>query len=196
MNAVHWREDYSEFAESFISRGFSSPHSTKAIEDGVGWALARPRHADRDGVREFHRDRRMLRTLTRNLPSGPDRTRRSRQRSRRRTTAARWRRLVGAGRLEAVAGAGRMPHARRAGAGRRRRCAGSLSEEARRWRPARRATRAVPPPRRPAPALCICSSPIRLGHARRDIAMARELRQVHPGPARSSRSPRARSRAC
>ena len=39
MNAVHWREDYPEFAEWFISRCFPEPHSTKAIEDGVGWAL-------------------------------------------------------------------------------------------------------------------------------------------------------------
>src|SRR5207253_26119 len=39
MNAVHWREDYPEFAEWFISRCLPEPHSTKAIEDGVGWAL-------------------------------------------------------------------------------------------------------------------------------------------------------------
>ena len=39
MNAVHWREEYPEFAEWFISRCLPEPHSTKAIEDGVGWAL-------------------------------------------------------------------------------------------------------------------------------------------------------------
>ena len=32
-------EDYPEFADWFISRCFSEPHSTKGIEDGVGWAL-------------------------------------------------------------------------------------------------------------------------------------------------------------
>ena len=39
MNAAHWRADYPLFAEWFISRCFPEPHSTKAIEDGVEWAL-------------------------------------------------------------------------------------------------------------------------------------------------------------
>ena len=39
MNAVHWRESYPEFVDWFISRCLSEPHSTKAIEDGVGWGL-------------------------------------------------------------------------------------------------------------------------------------------------------------
>ena len=51
MNAVHWMRDYPGFATWFISRCLPEPHSTKAIEDGVGWrppsrtrrARARPR---------------------------------------------------------------------------------------------------------------------------------------------------------
>src|SRR5262249_53823127 len=39
MNGVHWRQDYPGFAEWFISRCLPEPHSTKGIEDGVGWAL-------------------------------------------------------------------------------------------------------------------------------------------------------------
>ena len=44
FNAVHWRKEYPVFAEWFVSRALPEPHSTKAIEDGVGWALdATPR---------------------------------------------------------------------------------------------------------------------------------------------------------
>lgn len=39
LNAVHFREDYPEFCEWFISRCLPEPHSPKPIEDGVGWAL-------------------------------------------------------------------------------------------------------------------------------------------------------------
>src|ERR1700691_1758351 len=39
FSAVHWRREYSVFAEWFVSRALPEPHSTKAIEDGVGWAL-------------------------------------------------------------------------------------------------------------------------------------------------------------
>jgi pimeloyl-ACP methyl ester carboxylesterase len=39
-NALFWRDHWPEFAEWFIgTRIFSEPHSTKAIEDGIGWAL-------------------------------------------------------------------------------------------------------------------------------------------------------------
>jgi len=39
FNPAHWRRDYRDFAEWFIGRNFTEPHSTKQIEDGVGWAL-------------------------------------------------------------------------------------------------------------------------------------------------------------
>ena len=37
-NQAHWLTDYPDFAEHFLSNIFSEPHSTKQIEDGVGWA--------------------------------------------------------------------------------------------------------------------------------------------------------------
>jgi pimeloyl-ACP methyl ester carboxylesterase len=37
-NAFVWRRDWHGFAEFFIDQVFSEPHSTKPIEDGVGWA--------------------------------------------------------------------------------------------------------------------------------------------------------------
>ncbi len=39
FSADHWRRDYPAFAAWFVSRALPEPHSTKAIEDGVGWAL-------------------------------------------------------------------------------------------------------------------------------------------------------------
>ncbi len=38
-NIHHWRRDYRNFVEFFIGRCFTEPHSTKPIEDAVGWAL-------------------------------------------------------------------------------------------------------------------------------------------------------------
>jgi pimeloyl-ACP methyl ester carboxylesterase len=38
-NFNYWRRDYSDFAEFFFGQFFSEAHSTKGIEDCVGWAL-------------------------------------------------------------------------------------------------------------------------------------------------------------
>ena len=37
-NRAHWLADYPDFAEHFVRSIFSEPHSTKQIEDGIGWA--------------------------------------------------------------------------------------------------------------------------------------------------------------
>ncbi len=39
VNRHYWRRDYPGFAEFFFSEITSEPHSTKPIEDAVGWAL-------------------------------------------------------------------------------------------------------------------------------------------------------------
>jgi pimeloyl-ACP methyl ester carboxylesterase len=39
MNAHYWRRDYRGFLEFFFSQAFIEPHSTKQIEDTVGWGL-------------------------------------------------------------------------------------------------------------------------------------------------------------
>jgi pimeloyl-ACP methyl ester carboxylesterase len=36
-NAAHWRRDLDDFLQFFFSRCFTEPHSTKQIEDCVGW---------------------------------------------------------------------------------------------------------------------------------------------------------------
>ena len=38
-NAVHWREEYSDFVEWFTGEIFTEPHSTKPFDDFVGWAM-------------------------------------------------------------------------------------------------------------------------------------------------------------
>ena len=38
-NRHYWLSDYADWVEFFVGRIFTEPHSTKAIEDGVGWGL-------------------------------------------------------------------------------------------------------------------------------------------------------------
>src|SRR5207237_7242987 len=38
-NANDWLRDHTSFLEFFFSQAFSEPHSTKQIEDAVGWGL-------------------------------------------------------------------------------------------------------------------------------------------------------------
>ena len=38
-NEHHWRREYRDFLEFFLANCFTEAHSTKPIEDGVGWAL-------------------------------------------------------------------------------------------------------------------------------------------------------------
>ena len=38
-NRYHWLRDYRDWVEFFISKMFTEPHSTKPIEDAVGWGL-------------------------------------------------------------------------------------------------------------------------------------------------------------
>ena len=39
LNAHYWRRDYRGFIEFFFAQSFTEPHSTKQIEDAVGWGL-------------------------------------------------------------------------------------------------------------------------------------------------------------
>jgi pimeloyl-ACP methyl ester carboxylesterase len=39
LNAHYWRRDFRGFLEFFFSNAFTEPHSTKQIEDAVGWGL-------------------------------------------------------------------------------------------------------------------------------------------------------------
>jgi pimeloyl-ACP methyl ester carboxylesterase len=39
LNAHYWRRDFPGFLEFFFANAFTEPHSTKQIEDAVGWGL-------------------------------------------------------------------------------------------------------------------------------------------------------------
>jgi pimeloyl-ACP methyl ester carboxylesterase/predicted glycosyltransferase len=176
MNPAHWQKDHPEFAEWFISRCFTEPHSTKAIEDGVDWAL------DSDGETlsataygGVHSDRHTLRKLAGNLDcpvlvaSGkldkitPPRDARALAR------------LAG-GRLEVVEDGGHFLHARKPV--QINLALRDLAEDAfGRERTPRDPTVYRPDGR---PRALFVSSPIGLGHSQRDVAIARELRSLQP----------------
>ena len=176
MNGVNWREDYAEFAEWFISRCFSEPHSTKGIEDGVEWALdtdAETLIATAYG--HIHSDRRTLRGLAQGLDCpvlvihGTDD----------RIAPARDGRALARladGQLEIVGGAGHFPHARKPV--QVNLALRNFSEDAF----GRKRTPRDPTVHRPdgRPRALYISSPIGLGHAQRDVAIARELRRLEP----------------
>src|SRR5262249_36287074 len=68
MSPLHWRESYPEFARWYVSRCCSTPHSTKGVEDAIGWMLETDPETLAATVQwAFHRDRRTLRALARNL---------------------------------------------------------------------------------------------------------------------------------
>jgi pimeloyl-ACP methyl ester carboxylesterase/predicted glycosyltransferase len=177
MNPVYWRQDLPRFANWFIPRIFPEPHSTKGIEDGVKWMLdSDPQTLTATvGHGEFLRGRRTLRRLARSLPFPVlvvhgDRDKISATRDGRALA-----RLSG-GELDVVRGVGHMPHARkpvRFNLGLR-----DFAENAFGHRRTPRDPTIYRPDGRPR-ALFV-SSPIGLGHTQRDVAIARELRRLHP----------------
>jgi pimeloyl-ACP methyl ester carboxylesterase/predicted glycosyltransferase len=194
MSAAHWWQDYPVFAEWFMSRCFPERHSSKAIEDGVGWALdTDPQTLIATALGEWQRDRRTLRGLARNLQSlacpvlvvHGSRDKITPLRDGRALT-----RLTG-GRIEVVKASGHLPHARKpvqVNLALRDFCEQAFG------RPPTPRDPTVhgpdPEPRTPRdptvhrpdgrPRALFVSSPIGLGHAQRDVAIARELRRVHP----------------
>jgi pimeloyl-ACP methyl ester carboxylesterase/predicted glycosyltransferase len=177
MSAGLWRKDRRAFPEWFFSRCFPEPHSTKVIEDTVGWALETDSEALIATVThgEFLSGRRALRKLARNLNcpvlvvSGkldkitPPRDARALAR-------------FGGGKLEVVEDGGHFPHARKPV--QFNLALRDLSEDAfGRSRTPRDPTVFRPDGR---PRALFVSSPIGLGHAQRDVAIARELRRLHP----------------
>ncbi len=182
MNPVHWREDHRRFADWFVARCLPEAHSTKGIEDGVEWML------DTDaltlsatvGHRRFLRGRRALRATARDLRSlerpvlvvHGDRDQICAPRDGRALA-----RLSG-GRLLRVPGSGHLTHTRKPVAfnlALREFAEGAFG------RPRPRMPRdptVYRPDGRPR-ALFVCSQ-IGLGHAQRDVAIARELRRLQP----------------
>ena len=176
MNAARWEKDYPKFVEWFISRCFTEKHSTKGIEDGVEWGLDTDRRRSPPRwLGHVHGDRGTLRELARGvecplLVIHGDRDKIAPPRDGR--ALAR----LGDGELEEVRGAGHFPHARKPV--QVNLALRDFSEDAfGRPRTPRDANVYRPDGR---PRALFISSPIGLGHAQRDVAIARELRRLEP----------------
>jgi len=169
-NRHHWLRDYEDFLWFFFSRCFSEPHSTKPIEDCVGWGL------ETDGETLGHTssapalDEAEIRDLAARvgcpvlvIHGDDDRV----------TPHARGAALAEAtaGRLLTFEGSGHLLQAREPV-----RTNLAIRDFA---VPAPAPARWVRGRRRRKRALYI-SSPIGLGHAQRDAAIAEELRKLHP----------------
>ena len=171
-NSHYWLAHYEDFVEFFFSQVFSEPHSTKQREDAVGWALETdaetlvasqiaPRLPDEASVRKLT-DRIRCPVL---VIHGRDDAIRPHD------SGAALAKLIGA-EFASLGGSGHSPHAR--DPVKVNRLLRDFIQPRR--TPSSAWTRARARPRR---ALYI-SSPIGLGHAQRDMAIARELRLLVP----------------
>jgi len=175
-NQHYWREHYREFLQFFFSQMFTEPHSTKPIEDTVGWGLETDPEtliATRLGVsadgEPFSDPERAAELATRVrcpvlVVHGDE------DAIRPLINGAKLAELAG-GELITMEGSGHAPHVR---------------DPVRVNLLLRDFVKPAPPPRRwvrgksrRKRALYI-SSPIGLGHAQRDAAIAGELRKLHP----------------
>jgi pimeloyl-ACP methyl ester carboxylesterase/predicted glycosyltransferase len=180
-NRHYWRRDLRGFAEFFWGEIFPEPHSTKQVEDGVGWTVQtdaevlvatqfnpEPVLGDRERTLELLRS---IRCPVLVIHGTDDRiTPQLRSEIAAEATG---------GDLLLVEGGGHCPQAR--DPIRVNRAITDFVERvtpARDRPPVRRSwTRAMSRPRK----VLYLSSPIGLGHARRDLAIARALRAERPG---------------
>jgi pimeloyl-ACP methyl ester carboxylesterase/predicted glycosyltransferase len=175
-NSHYWLEHYEDFLEFFFSQIFTEPHSTKQREDAIAWALETtpetlvatqlaPRFPNEASVRELAARIQCAVLVLHGLDDAV----------RPHDSGAAFAELIG-GALVTLVGSGHAPHARdpvkvnllvRDFA---ERAHGPAPTRPRVWTRGRsRAKRAL-----------YISSPIGLGHAQRDVAIAKELRKLHP----------------
>ncbi|MGZ4288865.1 MAG: alpha/beta fold hydrolase, partial [Solirubrobacteraceae bacterium] len=171
FNRHYWLEHYDDFLEFFFGRVFTEPHSTKQIEDCVGWGLETTpetliaiQEAEQLGERQ-------ARDLARRVVCPVLVLHGSDDQIRARASGAALAELC-RGDLVSLEGSGHAPQARDPVR------VNLLLRDFVSAPPALRSWRR--PPVRPVRALYI-SSPIGLGHARRDVAIAHELRRRVPG---------------
>ena len=169
-NLYYWLRDYRGFLEFFFSQMFTEPHSTKAIEDCIGWGLETTAETliateignglDEAATRELCGRLRcpvLVIQGTADAITGPGRG----------TALAE----ATGGHLALLDGSGHGPHVRDPV-----RTNLVLRDFIRPAVPSRRWARGRSRPRR----ALFLSSPIGLGHAQRDVAIATELRALHP----------------
>jgi pimeloyl-ACP methyl ester carboxylesterase/predicted glycosyltransferase len=170
FNRHYWLQDYEGFLSFFMSEVFTDPHSTKQIEDAIGWgmetspetliATALGPEVDEPSLRELVARIRCPALVI----HGTDDAIRSHE------SGATFAELMGAT-FVSIEGSGHGPQARQpVKVNTLLRDFACPPEPPAQWTPAtRRRKRAL-----------YISSPIGLGHAQRDIAIADELRRLHP----------------
>ena len=174
-NRAHWLEDYPDFAEHFVRNIFTEPHSTRQIEEGLDWAadttgtvLVKTVEA-RTIVPPFDVTEAMYRKIRCPVLAIHGDNDQIQPHARGKLVAE----LTG-GELVTVPDGGHNPLGRYPA-----KCNTLINDFLDRRlglgpakAPLRRAAREKK--------VLYLSSPIGLGHGRRDIAIARELRQLHP----------------
>jgi pimeloyl-ACP methyl ester carboxylesterase len=173
-NLAYWRSHYEDFLWFFFGRAFSEPHSTKQIEDAVGWGLeTAPEYLAVDAAADAL-DPDTVRALASRVACPVLAIHGTKDRVVSFEQSEVLTGLTG-GELVALQGAGHLPHARDPVA-----VNGLIRSFAER-------VGGVPPRRRTwtrgrvrGKRVLYLSSPIGLGHAQRDVAIARELRTLHP----------------
>jgi pimeloyl-ACP methyl ester carboxylesterase/predicted glycosyltransferase len=173
-NRYYWQGDYRGFLEYFFGRMFSEPHSTKAIEDCVRWGL------EIDPLTLTDTELGLASPTKESIGDACDRVRcpvlvihGDEDAIRTHASGAALAERTG-GRLVTIAGAGHGPHVRDPVV-----LNGLIKEFVDMLRPTPTSRTWVRAASRPKRALYL-SSPIGLGHALRDVAIAQELRRLHP----------------
>jgi pimeloyl-ACP methyl ester carboxylesterase/predicted glycosyltransferase len=171
FNAHYWREHYREFLEFFMGQVFTEPHSTKGIDDSIAWGLETTPELLIATVAEW-RCRTPLAELLPRVKAPTLIVHGTADAVRPFAISEQVYAAIAGSRLVAFEDSGHAPEAR--DPVRYNLLVRDFLEPA---VPAlRRSSRALPRRRR---ALFI-SSPIGLGHALRDVAVACELRALHP----------------
>lgn len=174
-NRHHWLGGgYEDFVRFFFGRMFPEPHSTKQIEDGVGWGLEVAPATLVDTVAGRSAGSPPIEPLCRRVRCPVTVVHGTRDEVRPPAHGQRLAELTG-GSLVLLDGAGHGPPARDPV-----RINRMITDFVDRLHPPVRSSTWVRSARRPPRALYL-SSPIGLGHARRDAAVAAEMRARRPG---------------
>jgi len=173
-NAAYWRQNFRDFSENFMASCLNEPHSTKPIEDCVSWCLETTPDVLIDtvlaggdsGGEEVYRELSCPVLLIHGTEDEIVPIENSRY-------------IAGLcdGKLIELAGSGHMPEGR---------IPAKVNLLIMEFIDGLSGVSATPPPRpqparRAAKRALYLSSPIGLGHGRRDLAISRELRCLHPG---------------
>ena len=168
-NAHYWRAEYGDFAEFFFGEVFVEPHSTKQREDAVGWAMETTPEVLAATVAEA-RSATALAALLAAVRAPTLLIHGTEDRVRPFTIAEQAHAAITGSTLVAFEGSGHAPHARDPVR------FNVLVRDFLRPAPPARWTR----PRARRRRALFVSSPIGLGHALRDVAIAQALRQARP----------------